>query len=182
MKFQPKTIRELLDWSYANLAAYRMALTNDPPGYTRVCWMTRSKLYKGLQNGSMSRQSIYSNERMKLKNRDVCAHCGATGVPLTLDHLFAKAKKGLDSGDNLVYACQSCNSSKRDTDYFRWVVKTGRRVNPDVAERYLKNAYTYCEQRGILNCPIEEAPVDLPFDLEAIPCQYSVFLHGKGHE
>ena len=27
-----------------------------------------------------------------------------------------------------------------------WVSDTGRKVSPDVAERYLKNAYLYCEK------------------------------------
>ena len=182
MKFQPSTIRELLDWSYANLAAYRIALSQIPPAYTRVCWMTRSRLYKGLQSGSMTRQSIYNNEREKLKSRNTCAYCGATDISLTLDHLFAKARHGHDSADNLVYCCQSCNSSKRDTDYFQWVKRTGRQINPDVAERYLKNAYIYCEKLGVLDSNIENAPRDLPFDLDAIPCQYNIFSPMECHE
>ena len=58
MGFQPKTARELLDWSYANLAAYQVALAQDPPAYTKVCWQIRSRMYKGLQSGDMQRQSL----------------------------------------------------------------------------------------------------------------------------
>lgn len=173
-KYKPTTIKELLDWSYANLAAYQTALAQNPPAYNRSCWMVRARLFKGLQTGSMSRQSIYSNEREKLKTKDVCSYCGVTGVPLTLDHLFAKAKNGCDSGDNFVYCCKSCNSSKRDMDYFQWVEKTGREINSAVAARYLKNAYTYCEQRNILDCSLENAPADLPFNLALIPRQYNL--------
>lgn len=172
--YKPTTIKELLNWSYANLAAYQTALAQNPPAYIRSCWMVRARLFKGLQTGSMSRQSIYNNEREKLKTKDVCSYCGATGVPLTLDHLFAKAKNGCDSGDNFVYCCKSCNSSKRDMDYFQWVEKTGREINPAVAARYLKNAYTYCEQRTILDCSLENVPDDLPFDLALIPRQYNL--------
>ena len=177
MSFQPKTIKELLDWSYANLAAYILALSQNPPGYTRVCWMTRSRIFKGLQTGKMTRQSIYNNERAKLKNKDICAYCGATNIPLTLDHLFAKSKQGSDSADNFVYCCQSCNSSKKNLDYFRWIEITGRMINPDVVERYLKNAYSFCEQCGLLNTPIDEAPNNLPFDIKAIPCYYNIVHH-----
>lgn len=173
-KYKPKTIKDLLDWSYANLAAYQTALAQNPPAYNRSCWMVRARLFKGLQTGSMSRQSIYYNEREKLKAKDVCSYCGASNIPLTLDHLFAKAKKGHDSGDNLVYCCKSCNSSKRDMDYFQWVEKTGRDINPAVAARYLKNAYSYCEQHNILDCSLENAPEDLPFALTTIPRQYNL--------
>ena len=173
-KYNPTSIKELLDWSYANLAAYQTALTQNPPSYNQSCWKVRARLFKGLQTGIMSRQSIYNNEREKLKTKDVCSYCGATDVPLTLDHLFARAKNGRDSGDNFVYCCKSCNSSKRDMDYFQWVEKTGREINPAVAARYLKNAYIYCEQRNILDCSVENAPDDLPFDLASIPRQYNL--------
>ena len=107
MGFRPKTVRELLDWSYANLAAYQVALAQDPPAYNKVCWMTRSRMYRGLHSGDMRRQSLYKNEREKLTHKDRCAYCGAADVPLTLDHLFAKSRHGADSGDNLVYCCQN---------------------------------------------------------------------------
>ncbi len=63
---QLETIKDLLNWSYANLAAYQIDLKQDPPQYTRSCWMTRAKLFKGLQTGNMTRQSMYKNERDKL--------------------------------------------------------------------------------------------------------------------
>ena len=175
---QLETIKDLLNWSYANLAAYQIALKQDPPHYTRSCWMTRAKLFKGLQTGNMTRQSIYKNERDKLDKKDQCAYCGATGIPLTLDHVFAKSKRGSDSGDNLVYCCQSCNSSKGKKDYFVWVSDTGRKVSPDVAERYLKNAYLYCEKNGLLNLRIEDLSdtiqKELPFDLKHIPLTFTI--------
>ena len=181
-QFQPKTIKELLNWSYANLAALRVALSQDPPAYTRVCWMTRARVYKGLQTGNMKRSSIYKNEREKLSRRNECAYCGAVDVPLTLDHLFARSRKGSDSGDNLIYCCHICNSSKNNRDYFEWIKSTGRPVNIAIAERYLKNAYTLCEQHGILDMCVDDAPADLPFDLQAIPLNYDIlWLDHKDH-
>lgn len=174
MSFQPKNIRELLNWSYANLAAYQIALKQTPPHYTKACWMTRSRIYKGLQAGEMERASIYRNEREKLTHKDECAYCGGKNVPLTLDHLFAKSKKGSDSGDNLVYCCQACNSSKGKKDYFEWVEVADMPISTSIAERYLKNAYNYCEQRGLLDTDLDKAPADLPFLLTAIPLQYSL--------
>ena len=174
MQFQPKTIKELLDWSYSNLAAYQVALAQKPPAYTKVCWMTRARVYRGLQAGDMKRQSIYRNEREKLSHKDECAYCGATDVLLTLDHLFAKSRGGSDSGDNLVYCCQKCNSSKHNRDYFEWVRSTGRIVKIAIAERYLKNAYSYCEAHDLLHTPLDCIPTDLPFSIKDIPLHYDI--------
>ena len=137
--------------------------------------MTRARMYKGLQTGTMTRQSIYTNEREKLIHKDRCAYCGTTDVALTLDHLFARSKSGSDSADNLVYCCQSCNSSKGNRDYFAWIQNNGRSVSVAVAERYLKNAFTYCEQYGILDSGISVAPDNLPFDLASIPVHFPIF-------
>lgn len=174
---KPETCKELLDWSYANLAAYQLALQQDPPAYTKQCWMVRARLFKGLQSGSMTRQSIYLNERTKLCHTDRCAYCGVQGVTLTLDHLFPRVRKGSDSGDNLVYCCQSCNSSKGKKDYFSWIKERGKRINPEIAQRYLKNAYRICEERGLLELPIENSmnsDLELPFDFLSIPMKYEL--------
>ena len=174
MSFESKTIREKINWSYANLAAYQIALKQTPPKYFIACYKQRSKLYKGLMEGTMSMQSIYLNERKKLKHAMECAYCGKQDVPLTLDHLFPKSKGGSDSGDNLVYVCKSCNSSKSNMDYFAWIKKTGIPVKPEIAERYLKNAYQWCEEHGILDNALSDVPSDLPFDLDAVPLKYSI--------
>lgn len=136
--------------------------------------MTRARVYRGLQAGDMERQSIYRNEREKLSHKDECAYCGVTDALLTLDHLFAKSRGGSDSGDNLVYCCQKCNSSKHNRDYFEWIRETGRTVNIAVAKRYLKNAYSYCEQRNLLDTQFDSLPADLPFSIREIPMQYDV--------
>ena len=51
----------------------------------------------------------YCNERMELK-------WGDTELAFTIDHVLAKACGGLDSIHNLTFACQSCNSMKKDKD------------------------------------------------------------------
>ena len=41
-----------------------------------------------------------------------CAYCGATGVPLNLDHVIAKARGGSNGVRNRVPACIPCNNKK----------------------------------------------------------------------
>ncbi|WP_080681919.1 HNH endonuclease [Sorangium cellulosum] len=48
---------------------------------------------------------------------DRCVYCGTTPPPkLHGDHLIPRHRGGPESGDNLVWACRSCNSSKNARD------------------------------------------------------------------
>jgi 5-methylcytosine-specific restriction endonuclease McrA len=44
--------------------------------------------------------------------RRTCAYCGATGVPLQVEHIVPKVRGGSDRVTNLTVACKSCNSAK----------------------------------------------------------------------
>lgn len=44
-----------------------------------------------------------------------CAYCGATGVPLNLDHIRARTCGGSDRVSNLTLACVACNQAKGAT-------------------------------------------------------------------
>lgn len=41
-----------------------------------------------------------------------CVYCGATGVPLEVEHVIPKSRGGTDRVDNLVIACHGCNQKK----------------------------------------------------------------------
>ena len=53
------TIKELIFWSYANLAMAHSAVTNKQQTYSRINFMVRSRLYKGLMAGKMEIGSIF---------------------------------------------------------------------------------------------------------------------------
>lgn len=48
-----------------------------------------------------------------------CVYCGGFGD--TVDHVVPKAKGGLDTADNMVCACLSCNMQKNDHDVARFL-------------------------------------------------------------
>lgn len=41
-----------------------------------------------------------------------CAYCGATGVPLQVEHIIPKSRGGSDRVSNLTLACRQCNERK----------------------------------------------------------------------
>ncbi|MEU1902047.1 RNA-guided endonuclease IscB [Nocardiopsis dassonvillei] len=43
-----------------------------------------------------------------------CAYCGATGVPLNIDHVRPRSRGGSDRVANLALACVPCNQAKAD--------------------------------------------------------------------
>lgn len=60
--------------------------------------------------------------RLHVFERDsfACTYCGASGVPLAVDHIHPFSKGGSDDESNLTTACQSCNSSKSDKTLSEW--------------------------------------------------------------
>lgn len=140
------TIREYFNWLYANLSMAHSALKNHHQQYNRVDYMIRAKIYKGLNNGTMHITSLYEDEKCKL-NDIKCVYCG-TNEMLTLDHLVPRFRGGEDSGDNLIYACKSCNSSKNKKDLVDWYNEKNEFPPILVLRRYLKLAYKYFEGNG----------------------------------
>jgi len=71
-----------------------------------------------------------STRRLKILTRDVskCAYCLATLSPETyyLDHIVPRAQSGANFKNNLVSACQTCNSNKSDTDVWDFLTKNYR--------------------------------------------------------
>jgi uncharacterized Zn-finger protein len=52
-----------------------------------------------------------------------CAYCGKHSENIELEHFKPFIKGGKFTKDNIIPACKSCNSSKRDKDFFEWYPK-----------------------------------------------------------
>ena len=129
--------------------------------------MIRSRLYFGLRNGTMNVGALARDERMKMVLPQACSYCGSTKC-LAADHLVPLKRGGPNAGDNLVWACRSCNSSKCATDVLEWLAKRQQFPPLLVLRRYLKLAVTFSLVQGIMDVPLGEAP-ELPYVLDAIP-------------
>ncbi len=164
------TIGELLHWSYANLAMAHSALTAKSEKYGRMQYMIRSRLYSGLNKQTMNIGPLADDERLKMILPQACCYCGSQEF-LSVDHLIPTKRGGANSGDNLVWACRSCNSSKCANDALEWLSQKNQFPSILLLRRYLKLVIEICRERDVMNTPLHEAP-ELPFSLSAIPRIY----------
>ncbi|HEY3377001.1 MAG TPA: HNH endonuclease [Armatimonadota bacterium] len=170
MKREIETVGEYLYWSYANLAMAHAALSHEVEKYGRLHYTIRTKLYNGLCNGTMRVGPLADDERLKLVIPQACSYCGSR-QHLAVDHLIPRKHGGEDRGDNLVWACRTCNSSKGASDVLEWL--GGKGIFPPVLllRRYLKIVIDYCIVNEIMGHLIADVPL-LPFSLLAIPHNY----------
>lgn len=165
-------VKERLFWSYANLAMAHTAVDRKQEKYATFNYMIRAKLFKGLMEGSMNIRTIFDDEKIKLLSGNKCSYCGAT-ENLALDHIFPQKLGGKDVGDNLVYACRSCNSSKGKTDLMEWMSYKNTFPPLMILRRYLKLVIIYCIENNLLECSVEELKNQkFPFNIEHVPVSY----------
>ena len=169
-QMEPATVGELLHWSYANLAMAHSALTDKSVSYGRKHFMIRARLYKGLNAGTMAIGPLAEDERLKMILPQACCYCASTDH-LSIDHLIPTKKGGKNTGDNLVWACRSCNSSKCATDGLDWLAQRQQFPPLLLLRRYLKLAIELCRERGLLEAKLETAP-QLPSSLLTVPRSY----------
>ncbi len=137
-----KTIQDLLYWQYSKLIA-RSA------GYEKNFGFIMDR-FKKLQSGEISWSGSI---REYIREREIvgkCIYCGST-QNLAPDHLIPRSRGGPDSGDNLVTACRSCNSSRADKGIYEWFELDRRNEVPRIVEgKYLKELYALHESKGTL--------------------------------
>ncbi|WP_304511685.1 HNH endonuclease [Desulfobacula sp.] len=171
-KKELNTVKEILFWSYANLAMAHTAVDRKQEKYVPFNYMIRAKLFKGLIEGSMNIRTIFDDEKIKLLLGNKCSYCGST-ENLALDHIFSKKMGGKDAGDNLIYACRSCNSSKGKKDMMEWMGY--KKVFPPlmILRRYLKLVVIFCIENDLMECSASDIKNQkYPFNIEYIPVSY----------
>lgn len=94
---------------------YNKQYHKDNPEKFRLKEQRRMALKQGLPNTFTIKQ--WKSVKEYFNNK--CAYCGED-KPLTQDHHIALSKGGEYTHNNIIPACKSCNSSKRDKDFFKW--------------------------------------------------------------
>ena len=165
------TVAQRLYWSYANLAMAEMAVHDHDAKYSRKHFMIRARLYSGLTKGTMSPRSLMRDQRIRMQLPQECVYCGSTNL-LSIDHIVPTNRGGADSGDNAVWACRKCNSSKSDRDLFAWWSECRTGFPPLFVVRvYLKQAIAYCIAQQLMDHPWTEF-MQHPFSFVHIPTNY----------
>jgi len=167
-----KTVRELIFWSYANLAMAHTAVERKQEKYGTFNYVIRAKLFKGLKDETMNMRTIFDDEKIKLQTGQICNYCGSN-EKLALDHIFARKLGGKDDAENLIFACRSCNSSKGKKDLMEWMNYRKEFLPLMIIRRYLKLVFKYCSANRLLEKTVEEVKeMELPFKVEYIPTKY----------
>ncbi|MBC8259017.1 MAG: HNH endonuclease [SAR324 cluster bacterium] len=162
-------LKEYLYWSFSNLAMAHSAVDKKAEKYIQISYIIRARLFKGLMQETMNVGSIIDDERMKMKLPQICSYCGSSDN-LSVDHLIPKFKGGEESGDNFVWACRKCNSSKNRTDLMEWYNKRGTFPPLLLLRRYLKLIIDHCSKNDLLDLSLEEAKNrTFPFSFHSIP-------------
>jgi hypothetical protein len=137
-----RTIREEIFYEYAKLIS-RSAYKSLQRGFI-------TDRFKKLREGEIT---ISGTIREWEREQELPKECVFCRLPsdLTTDHLIPKPRGGDDSADNVVLACQSCNTSKGDKGVFEWLgLKEKDKLHRLVAGKYLKQLLTLHEQAGTL--------------------------------
>ncbi len=171
-KKELNTVKELLYWSYSNLAMAHTAVQKKQEKYQPFNYMIRAKLFKGLIDESMNVRTLFDDEKMKLSIGQRCSYCGLT-KNLALDHIFPQKFGGVDSGDNLIYACRTCNSSKGKKDLMSWMNEKKKFPSILILRRYLKLVIDFSIKNEIMELKLTEVDDSkFPFVFSSIPITY----------
>jgi len=167
-----ETVREMIYWSYANLAMAHSAIEKKQEKYGRFNFIIRAKLFKGLQDRTMNMRTVFDDEKIKIQTGQICNYCGSK-EKLALDHIFPQKYGGKDKAENLIFACRICNSSKGKKDLMEWMHFRGQFLPLMIIRRYLKLTFTYCSENNLIDKRLEELQgLELPFKIELLPTNY----------
>lgn len=139
-----KTIRDLIYWEYAKLIS-GSTLGN------RKNWGFIMHIYQRLKNQQMKPSGILRENKKFFDSQKLCAYCNSPD-DLEWEHIIPRAKIDIDTLDNQVLACKSCNCAKGGRDPFEWYGLDRKYEIPRlVLGKYLKLIYEIHEKNGALD-------------------------------
>jgi hypothetical protein len=164
------TLGERLHWSYAGLAMAHAGVTRGDASYGPLHFGIRAKLYRRLRAGEPAIRPLADDERLKLKLPQACGYCGGADH-LACDHVIPRNRGGLDVGENLIWSCRRCNSSKGTVDLLAWYERRAEFPPLLLLRRWLKLAVDAAEASGAMALPMD-APHELNIEAQRAPLNY----------
>lgn len=139
-----KSVRELIYWEYAKLIAGSTVGNRKNYGFVMYT-------YQRLKGHQIHPSSILRENKKLFEIGEVCVYCGMK-ENLSWDHIIPQIKILLDTIDNQVLACKSCNSAKGGRDPFEWYGKERRYEIPRIVlGKYLKLIYDVHKKQNTLD-------------------------------
>ncbi len=81
---------------------------------------------------------VLSRKNILKRDQHQCQYCLKTGVPMTIDHIIPKEKKGPDSWENLVACCHKCNIKKGNRNLEQSEMKLIRKPKQPTRIHYIR--------------------------------------------
>jgi 5-methylcytosine-specific restriction endonuclease McrA len=102
------------------------------------------------QQGTLAGYEV--REYLLAKFGRACAYCGATGVPLNIEHIRPRASGGTHRVSNLTLACTTCNQAKGSLPLETWLAsRFGPTEAVVIAKRVLARAKTPLKDAAAVN-------------------------------
>lgn len=106
--------------AYQKTSEYKASRTKyRKSGKGRRMWTSANQRRRALRAGA--KHIPYDAEALLNSTYGFCCYC-VEQKPLTLDHVIPLSKGGADAEHNIVPCCQSCNSSKNNTELVEWLI------------------------------------------------------------
>ncbi|MCX5376769.1 HNH endonuclease [Streptomyces sp. NBC_00091] len=115
------------------------------------------------ENPGPTRAGSEIREFLLAKWNRSCAYCGATGVPLNIEHVRPRGRGGSDRVSNLVLACVPCNQAKGTLRVEEFLIDQPARLGSVIAQlrRPLQDVaamnatrFRLVETLGVLDVPV----------------------------
>lgn len=143
------TIRDLIYYQYAKIIADSVGIKKSSRGAYYGFVIDR---VNKLRSGEITMSSITRELKAQIRATDnECVYCKSRDE-LSWDHIIPRVKGGLDTAENLVRCCKSCNSSKGSKGIYSWVGIDNKDSLPRlIAGKYLKLLFDLHKNRGTLD-------------------------------
>lgn len=85
--------------------------------YLKKKWKKHNRKRKAAIEQSTKRRKLTERQWRIIQRAwgKSCAYCGASGVPLTKDHIIPVMRGGQDVKENVCPSCEPCNTKKGDS-------------------------------------------------------------------
>ncbi|MCY3852096.1 MAG: HNH endonuclease [Gammaproteobacteria bacterium] len=188
-----KTVHDLLCKAYTDLSVADTRIDKEragkklknPVGY-------RESTFGEYFRGERKPAPLMKEEREKMRKGQMCHYCEKpfpSGKGLTAEHILPTDRGGPDRPGNIIWACQSCNSSKLNKDFIAWALGSDMGFPPiGLIRHYLKLVWEFCGQNGLMEkdlAEVEKLPADeIPFDWDSLKlgssaCPYPANVHRR---